>query len=182
MTRWIALGCVPILILAYYLYMVVLVEYRFAVANIVILLGPIGSALMNGVLSRDRRPERPQRRDRVGRWTDARPAPDRLVRPPAASAGSARPTGGLGRRMVGFGIKTHAGQIGMVGNYRLDQWLLGSISGAKALGLYSVAVAWSEVLFFLPNALSTVQRPDLVRADRGEASRQAASGSAPARC
>jgi O-antigen/teichoic acid export membrane protein len=78
--------------------------------------------------------------------------------------------------MVGFGIKTHAGQIGMVGNYRLDQWLLGSISGAKSLGLYSVAVAWAEVLFFLPNALATVQRPDLVRANRTEASRQASVG------
>jgi O-antigen/teichoic acid export membrane protein len=64
----------------------------------------------------------------------------------------------------------------MVGNYRLDQWLLGSISGARALGLYSVAVAWAEVLFFLPTALATVQRPDLVRANRTEASRQAAIG------
>jgi O-antigen/teichoic acid export membrane protein len=78
--------------------------------------------------------------------------------------------------MVGFGVKTHAGQIGMVGNYRLDQWLLGSIAGAKPLGLYSVAVAWSEVLFFLPNAVANVQRPDLVRADEREASRQAAIG------
>ena len=78
--------------------------------------------------------------------------------------------------MFGFGIKTHAGTIGMVGNYRLDQWLLGSIAGAKPLGLYSVAVAWSEVLFFLPNAVATVQRPDLVRAGKKEAARQAAIG------
>jgi hypothetical protein len=42
---------VPILILAYYLYMLAIVEYRFAVANTVILLGPIGNAATNGILA-----------------------------------------------------------------------------------------------------------------------------------
>jgi O-antigen/teichoic acid export membrane protein len=50
------------------------------------------------------------------------------------------------------------------GNYRLDQWILGSISGSHQLGLYSVAVAWAEALFFLPHALTLAFRPDLVRA------------------
>ena len=36
------------------------------------------------------------------------------------------------------------------------------MSSSKELGLYSVAVAWSEVLFFLPTTLVAVQRPDLV--------------------
>jgi O-antigen/teichoic acid export membrane protein len=61
-----------------------------------------------------------------------------------------------------------------MGNYRLDQWLLGAISGPHALGLYSVAVSWSETLFYLPTALVAAQRPDLVRASRGEAGRQTA--------
>jgi O-antigen/teichoic acid export membrane protein len=55
------------------------------------------------------------------------------------------------------------------GNYRLDQWLLGSMAGSRELGLYSVAVAWSEALFYLPEALGIVMRPDLVRATRAGA-------------
>jgi O-antigen/teichoic acid export membrane protein len=64
----------------------------------------------------------------------------------------------------------------LLGNYRLDQWLLGAISGARELGLYSVAVAWAEALWYLPTALKFVQRPDLVRSERKEAVRQAAAG------
>jgi O-antigen/teichoic acid export membrane protein len=84
-----------------------------------------------------------------------------------------RPDRALAREMVAFGARAHLGRIMLVGNYRLDQWILGSIAGTRALGVYSVAVAWSEVLFFLPTALSAVQRPDLVRASPGEARRQA---------
>jgi O-antigen/teichoic acid export membrane protein len=51
-----------------------------------------------------------------------------------------------------------------VGNYRLDQWLLGAVKGSTALGEYSIAVAWAEMLFYLPGILVLVQRPDLVRA------------------
>jgi O-antigen/teichoic acid export membrane protein len=174
-TRWIALGCVPALVLSYYLYMLVLVEYRFAIGNAVLLIAPVASVAANaglasaGVLTV---------RAAVVSW-----AAGQLLGLLLLVWYVHRRLGGFGRadrrlagRMIGFGIKTHAGQIGMVGNYRLDQWLLGSISGARALGLYSVAVAWAEVLFFLPNALATVQRPDLVRADRAEASRQASIG------
>jgi O-antigen/teichoic acid export membrane protein len=88
--------------------------------------------------------------------------------------GFSRPDPALARRMLGFGLKAYAGRVMLLGNYRLDQWLLGAIAGARELGLYSVAVAWVEALFFLPTALSLVQRPDLVRASRPEAERQAA--------
>ena len=174
-TRWIALGTVPGLILAYYLYMLALVEYRFAVGHVVILLGPIGSALTNGVLAAT---GHLSVRGAVVAWSAGQWAGLFVLLwfVHRRWEGFGRADRRLAGRMVGFGIKTHAGQIGMVGNYRLDQWLLGSISGAKALGLYSVAVAWSEVLFFLPNALATVQRPDLVRADPKAASRQASIG------
>jgi O-antigen/teichoic acid export membrane protein len=163
------------LILAYYLYMLALAEYRFAVANITILLGPIGNAATNlalalaGVLTV---------RGAVVSWWAGQALGTLVliwyVR--KGMDGFGRPDFRLAKRMVGFGLKTHAGQIGMVGNYRLDQWILGAVSGARALGLYSVAVAWSEVLFFLPNAVANVQRPDLVRADGKEASRQASVG------
>src|SRR5438270_9960063 len=175
LTRWIALGCVPALVLSYYLYMVALVEYRFAVSNIVILLGPVGSALTNLVLAAT---GELTVRGAVVAWAGGQVLGLIVIvwYIHRRLDGFGRADYRLSKSMVGFGVKTHAGQIGMVGNYRLDQWLLGSISGPKALGLYSVAVAWSEVLFFLPNALATVQRPDLVRADREGASRQASVG------
>ena len=152
-----------------------LVEYRFAVSNLVLLLGPVGSVLVNVTLAAT---GELSVRGAVLAWSGGQTLGlVVLVWYVHRSLGSfARADWRLSGRLVGFGIKTHAGQIGMVGNYRLDQWLLGSISGARALGLYSVAVAWAEVLFFLPNALATVQRPDLVRANRSEASRQASIG------
>ncbi len=174
-TRWIALACVPVLILAYYLTNLALVEYRFAVANTVILLGPIGNAATNGILYAT---GHLSVRNAVIAWAAGQTLGLVLivwyVHVGLGSFGRADRR--LAKRMVGFGLKTHAGSIGMVGNYRLDQWILGSVSGATALGLYSVAVAWSEVLFFLPNAVANVQRPDLVRADGREASRQASIG------
>jgi O-antigen/teichoic acid export membrane protein len=174
-TRWIALGSVPALILAYYLFMIVQTEYRFGVMNVVLLLAPLTNLVANGILFG------------VGLLTVRIAVISWVTGQVLGTAvlawyvrrrltGFGRPDLRVARGMVGFGVKTHAGQIGMVGNYRLDQWLLGSISGARALGLYSVAVAWAEVLFFLPTALATVQRPDLVRANRTEASRQAAIG------
>ncbi len=80
---------------------------------------------------------------------------------------------GLAKRMLAFGIKAHMGRVMTLGNYRLDQWILGAIAGHRELGLYTVAVAWAEALFFLPTALVLVQRPDLVRASTPEAERQA---------
>jgi O-antigen/teichoic acid export membrane protein len=61
-----------------------------------------------------------------------------------------------------------------MGNYRADQWFVGSISGSKELGLYSVATSWAEMLFYLPGVLTLVQRPDLVRASPEEAARRGA--------
>jgi O-antigen/teichoic acid export membrane protein len=56
-----------------------------------------------------------------------------------------------------------------VGNYRGDQWMLGAMVGPRELGLYSIAVAWAELLFYLPGVLVLVQRPDLVRATAADA-------------
>jgi O-antigen/teichoic acid export membrane protein len=174
-TRWIALASVPALILAYYLFMLVQTEYRFGVMNVVLLLTPVTNIVANGVLFGL---GLLTVRIAVISWVLGQVLGTALLAWYVRNrlTGFGRPEARLARGMVGFGIKTHAGQIGMVGNYRLDQWLLGSISGARALGLYSIAVAWAEVLFFLPTALATVQRPDLVRANRAEASRQAAIG------
>ena len=79
-----------------------------------------------------------------------------VVRP---LGGFGRPERALAKRMLSFGLKAHLGRAMLFGNYRADQWILGVIAGSTQLGLYSVAVAWSEVLFFLPTTLVAVTAP-----------------------
>ncbi len=173
-TRWIALASPPIAILGTYLTVLVQSDYRFGITNLTWLLPPATNVIANGVMHT------------LGVLT-VRTAITTWVAGQALGmivllwytayrlSGFSRPDVGLARRMVGFGVKTHAGQIGMVANYRLDQWLLGAISGNRELGLYSVAVSWAEILFFLPTVIANVQRPDLVRSSREEAGRNAAA-------
>lgn len=80
----------------------------------------------------------------------------------------------LARRMLSFGIKAYSARVLLLGNYRMDTWLLGGIAGTTAVGHYSIAVAWVEMLFFLPTAVMLAQRPDLVRATPAAAERTAA--------
>jgi O-antigen/teichoic acid export membrane protein len=88
--------------------------------------------------------------------------------------GFGRPDARLARRMLGFGLKAHLARVMTLGNYRLDQWILGAMAGPRHLGYYSVAVSWAEALFFLPTTLALVQRPDLVRSSGDDAGRRAA--------
>jgi O-antigen/teichoic acid export membrane protein len=89
-------------------------------------------------------------------------------------AGFGRPDLALARRSLRFGLKAHGGHVMMLGNYKADQWLVGAIAGSRELGLYSIAVAWAESLFYLATAVASVQRPALVRSSVAEAGRQAA--------
>jgi O-antigen/teichoic acid export membrane protein len=92
------------------------------------------------------------------------------------SSGFGRPDLALARRSLGFGLRSHIGRVMMSGNYRADQWFVGAIAGSRELGLYSIAVAGAEVLFYVPTVLVLVQRPFLVRSDRADARRLAAKG------
>ncbi len=90
------------------------------------------------------------------------------------SIGLGTPTLRMARDLLRFGAQSHVARLLLIGNYRLDQWILGVIAGNSVLGVYSVAVAWAEALFFLPTALASVQRPDLVRLRGADAGRFAA--------
>ena len=97
------------------------------------------------------------------------------------AVGVSRRLGGFGRfdmslagRMLRFGIKAYSARVLLLGNYRMDTWLLGGIAGPTQVGHYSIAVAWVEMLFFLPTAVVLAQRPDLVRATPAAAERSAA--------
>ena len=170
--RWAALGSVPILILQLYLQLLLQADYGFKLTNLAWMLGPVTNVAVNGTFAA------------LGRLTVATAVATwiagqtlgtslllvSLVRRPGAFGRADLPLAG---RSLSFGVKSHAGRVAMIGNYRLDQWILGAVSGPHALGVYSVAVAWSETLFFLPTSIVTAHRPDLVRASPEAARRRA---------
>jgi O-antigen/teichoic acid export membrane protein len=90
-------------------------------------------------------------------------------------SGIGHPDVGLAREAVGLGARAHVGGVLATGSYRLDQWILGAAVGARELGVYSVAVAWFQGMFLLPQAVGAVIRPDIVRASKEEAARRAAA-------
>ena len=163
------------LILQEYLSRLALAEYRFGVANAAFLVPAVFQVVTNGSLAAAGELT-------VGRamlaWACGQLLAVVLLAVDAVRAGSGfgRPDVALGRHMVGFGLKAHGSRSLMWGNYRLDQWLVGAIAGSRELGLYSVAVAWAEGLFLLPQAIAIIQRPDLVREDEPTAGRRAALG------
>jgi O-antigen/teichoic acid export membrane protein len=170
---WMTLGFLPILILQPFLRFLIQADYGFAVTNMGYLVPPVLSAAMNGVLAAV---GVLTVGTAVGVWLAGQTLTTALFAWYIARrlAGFGRPDAALARRTLTFGVKAHAGRVMLLGNYRLDQWLLGAIAGPRELGLYSVAVAWAEALWYLPTTLSAVQRPDLVRARLREAARQAA--------
>jgi O-antigen/teichoic acid export membrane protein len=171
--RWVTFAFLPVIILMVCLRSLVLADYGFTVANAAYVLPSILNVAVNGlfaaagILSVE---------TAVGVWLAGQTLEALMLAGYVARrlAGFGRPDLGLARRTLGFGAKAHVGRVMQLGNYRLDQWLLGAIAGPRELGLYSVAVAWAEALWFLPTALAAVQRPDLVRAARSRATREAA--------
>ena len=163
----------PFLILAVYLRFLVQADYGFHVTNAAWLITPVANVSVNGLLAV------------LGLLSVATALTTWIAGQVLGTAllvwyvsrrlaGFGRPDLVLARRMAWFGVKAHAGRVMLLGNYRLDQWILGAVSGSRELGLYSVAVAWAEALWQLPTALAAVQRPNVVRAKAREAARQAA--------
>jgi O-antigen/teichoic acid export membrane protein len=169
---WLSLASIPVVVLGTYLQLLIQAEYGFAFTNAVWLLPSVVNVAVNGLLAVL---GVLTVASAVATWVAGQAAATALLAWYVArrSAGFGRPDLRLARRSLSFGVRSHVGSVMSLGNYRLDQWLLGSIAGTRELGLYSVAVAWSEALFFLPTALAAVQRPDLVRASPDEAGRSA---------
>ncbi|MGZ4334118.1 MAG: oligosaccharide flippase family protein [Gaiellaceae bacterium] len=159
-----ALGVMPLMILSQYLLLLLQAEYRFVVSNASWLIPPILNVTLNGLLSvaNALTPARAFSTWVLGQVISGAV----LVYGVQRRTGFGRPDVGLAVESAKFGVKTHFGRIMLLGNYRVDQWILGAVSETRALGVYSVAVSWAEVLFFIPTVLSMVLRPDLARADR----------------
>jgi O-antigen/teichoic acid export membrane protein len=170
---WLTLGFLPILILGLYLRWFVRADYAFTITNVALLVTPVSNVLVNGALAVT---GGLTVGTAIAAWLGGQTVATLLLVWYAARrlAGFGRPNLGLMERTLAFGLKAHAGRVMLLGNWRLDQWLLGAIAGARELGLYSVAVAWAEALWFLPTALKFVQRPYLVRSAPKEAVRQSA--------
>jgi O-antigen/teichoic acid export membrane protein len=167
------LASLPVIVAQTHFQLIVQADYGFATTNLAWLLGPVTNLTVNGVLAA------------VGHlsvgsavltWVAGQTLGTIVLAGHIVlrGAGFGRPDSVLARRTLGFGLKSHVGRVMMLGNYRLDQWILGAIAGSRELGLYSVAVAWAESLFYLPTTLTMVQRPDLVRAARADAGTRAA--------
>jgi O-antigen/teichoic acid export membrane protein len=173
--RLLALAAIPGLVLQTYLTFLIRGQFGFGITNVAWLASPaiafVGNASLAvaGKLSVT---------SAFSLWVAAHIATTAMLVWYVARRASAfgRPDLALARRSLGFGLRSHLGRVMMSGNYRADQWFVGAIAGSRELGLYSIAVAWAEVLFYVPTVLVLVQRPFLVRADRPEARRLAAKG------
>ena len=172
--RTLTFASLPFLILSVYLRFLVQADYGFHATNIAWLITPVANVSVNGllavlgVLSVA---------TAVATWIAGQILGAALLVWYVSNklAGFGRPDLSLAKWTAWFGVKAHAGRVMLLGNYRLDQWILGAVSGSRELGLYSVAVAGAEALWQLPTALSAVQRPDIVRAKTRDAARQAAT-------
>lgn len=168
--RWLVLASVPMLILQIFLRYLIQADYRFGVTNLALVVPAILNVAINGTLAL------------IGELTVSTALIVWIAGQALATLllgayvslklmGFGRPDTSLVRESIAFGAKSHIGRVMLLGNYRMDAWILGGIAGTKELGLYSVAVVWAEACFFLPTALAAVQRPDLVRAGRMDAGR-----------
>lgn len=63
------------------------------------------------------------------------------------------------RAMLSFGLRGHVGTVLQLLNYRFDVFIVNYFLGPVHVGLYTVAVALAELLWFLPNAAGFVIFP-----------------------
>ena len=97
-------------------------------------------------------------------WVTAQAVPALLGCVVAArGVGFGRPDSRLLAEMIRYGARAWLGGLAHLLNARVDQVLLGLLATQAALGTYAVAVNASEVLFYLPSAVSTALLPVVAR-------------------
>jgi O-antigen/teichoic acid export membrane protein len=60
------------------------------------------------------------------------------------------------RRLYGYGMSFLAGNLMVTTVFRIDVFLVNGMLGPAPLGIYSVAVAFAELVLLVPNAIGTV--------------------------
>lgn len=66
---------------------------------------------------------------------------------------------GTSKRLLGYGGRAWIGNILQFFNYRLDVYFVNYFWGATSVGFYSIAVSLAEMIWYIPNAVSTVLFP-----------------------
>ncbi len=77
--------------------------------------------------------------------------------------------------LLGFGLQSYLANVASFLNYRLDSLIINALLNVVNLGYYSIAVAMSEAIWYLANAVSTVMFPHVSSMDRKQADRLIAS-------
>lgn len=65
------------------------------------------------------------------------------------------------KTFLAYGLGSFAGSLMMTSVFRIDTFIVNSISGAAQLGIYSVAVTLAEMLLMFPSAIGTALFPHL---------------------
>ena len=74
------------------------------------------------------------------------------------------------REIASYGLRLYPASVGTFFGYRADVFLLGwLLASASDIGLYAVAVSLAELVFNVPDAVSTVLFPRIATAGRAEA-------------
>lgn len=70
---------------------------------------------------------------------------------------TARPTVDLQelKSSAGYSSKAYFGSLAEYLNYRQDVILVGYLAGATSVGLYSIAVTFAELMWYIPNSIAT---------------------------
>jgi O-antigen/teichoic acid export membrane protein len=172
--RLVALAAVPLLVFQQSALRLLHADYRFGAANLATFLQPAVNIVGNGAFSLA---GRLTVETSLLTWIFGWIASGLLIAGyyQLRLAGFGRVDRKLAHRTIVFGLKSHIARLMNEGNYRLDQWFVGALSGASQLGLYSIAVSWFEALTYFPTAIATVLRPDLVRATPADAAKRTAA-------
>jgi O-antigen/teichoic acid export membrane protein len=78
------------------------------------------------------------------------------------------------RKLFGYGLPFYPGSVTQFFSYRADVYLIAGLlaNPATPLGYYSMAVGLAELVFFFPNAVSTLFFPHVAGSSREDSDRQ----------
>jgi len=75
----------------------------------------------------------------------------------------------LFRETLAFGLKGYFANVIQFLNYRVDMLIISAFLGTAAVGFYSVAVNFAEVLWYVPTSIGTVLFPHVANTDNASA-------------
>lgn len=96
----------------------------------------------------------------------------RWLKPVLGPRRDAQPTSEIAKRTLSYGWKAHLSNILAFVNYKADVFLVNLFMGPAAVGVYVIAVAMSEKLWLMSQAVSTVLLPRLSQLSADEQKRK----------